>query len=63
MRVLAGSSLPVSLGGTPYRDGSYECYAGVATVADEPGGTAALLLALLEDADPAYNAASTPPST
>jgi unsaturated rhamnogalacturonyl hydrolase len=49
--VLAGSSLPVQLGGTPYRDSTFATYVRSGTATDEPGGVAALLLALLEAGD------------
>ena len=45
---LTGTADHVGLGGTPYRDGSYAYYTGVAQVTDDPRGLGALLLAASE---------------
>jgi len=45
---LDGTSAIVGLGGQPYRDGSFECYARAGTVRDDAFGLGALLLASLE---------------
>lgn len=45
---LDGTSAIVGLGGQPYRDGSFECYARAGTVRDDAFGLGSLLLASLE---------------
>jgi unsaturated rhamnogalacturonyl hydrolase len=46
--VLHGCTPPVELGGSPYRDGSFSCYADAPALDDEPTGTAAFITASLE---------------
>lgn len=45
---LAGTVKAVGLGGTPYRDGSYEYYVGAPVIANDPKGVGAFLMAAVE---------------
>jgi unsaturated rhamnogalacturonyl hydrolase len=49
--LLTGCSPEVVLGGSPYRDGAFACYAQAGTVLDDPVGTAGFILAALERDD------------